>query len=88
MKRTSFGESSTEERENRWKFEKKLPFATNLPTITTISKYVVKLVDTFRSIVSYARNRRSTFVLAIYEKIFRRSALIFKLLPLGLVVLM
>lgn len=24
MKRTSFGESSTEERENRWKFEKKI----------------------------------------------------------------
>lgn len=53
-----------------------------------ISKYAVKLVETFRSIISYTRNRRSTFVLALYGKIFCRSALIFKLLPLGLVVLM
>lgn len=67
---------------------KKITVLTNLSTITMISKYAVKLVETFRSIISYTRNRRSTFVLALYGKIFCRSALIFKLLPLGLVVLM
>lgn len=55
--------------------------------ITMISKRDVKLVETFRSIISYTRNRRSTIVLALCGKIFCRSALIFKPLPLELVVL-